>query len=193
MYFAITPALDIPAACLSEPPQTHISRAFFKIKEATHRFSIPVGDSTTCLDIGAAPGGWSEFVAERGGRVVAVDPSPVHIPTHLAAKVTHIPSRIEDIPDVLAHGSFSLVLCDMNLHWRSMLNLIKSLPLDLVPDAKLVLTFKCVAQTNPDALKAVYDEACAIMSPRFKSVGFTQLLANRSREWTFVAELASSQ
>jgi len=50
------------------------SRAAFKLKELDQRFRL-VKRGARVLDLGAAPGGWSQIAAERvgDGRVVAVD------------------------------------------------------------------------------------------------------------------------
>lgn len=56
------------------------SRAVFKLQEidARDRLLMP---ATTVIDLGAAPGGWSQLVAERvgsrGGRAIAVDLLPM--------------------------------------------------------------------------------------------------------------------
>ena len=56
------------------------SRAVFKLQEIDDRDRL-LAPATTVIDLGAAPGGWSQLVAERvgsrGGRVVAVDLVPI--------------------------------------------------------------------------------------------------------------------
>jgi 23S rRNA U2552 (ribose-2'-O)-methylase RlmE/FtsJ len=50
-----------------------INRAEFKMKEAVDFFSIDLKKVRTCLDIGAAPGGWTHYLSQSGIRVVARD------------------------------------------------------------------------------------------------------------------------
>lgn len=50
-----------------------ISRAGHKIREAVEFFGIDMSDVKSALDIGAAPGGWTEFLLGRGATVLAVD------------------------------------------------------------------------------------------------------------------------
>jgi 23S rRNA (cytidine2498-2'-O)-methyltransferase len=49
------------------------SRAFAKLSEALLRFGHPISSGEICVDLGAAPGSWTWFTANRGARVIAVD------------------------------------------------------------------------------------------------------------------------
>lgn len=50
-----------------------INRAEFKLMEAVEFFGIDLGKVGTCLDIGAAPGGWTHYLSRKGIKVVARD------------------------------------------------------------------------------------------------------------------------
>ncbi len=50
-----------------------INRSELKLDEAVRYFSVDMDGAGTCLDIGAAPGGWTDYLARHGRRVVAVD------------------------------------------------------------------------------------------------------------------------
>lgn len=50
-----------------------ISRAEIKIKEAFEAFELKERKFERCLDVGAAPGGWTGFLVRRGAKVVAID------------------------------------------------------------------------------------------------------------------------
>ncbi|VVB76791.1 Ribosomal RNA large subunit methyltransferase M [uncultured archaeon] len=50
-----------------------LNRAEFKMKEAVEFFSVDLHAGMRCLDIGAAPGGWTHFLSQRGVKVLARD------------------------------------------------------------------------------------------------------------------------
>ncbi len=52
------------------------SRASYKLIEIDEKFSL-VKPGQTIVDLGAAPGGWSQVVAKRAGNVVALDLLPM--------------------------------------------------------------------------------------------------------------------
>ena len=53
------------------------SRAYLKLWEACARFDEWPRPGQTCLDLGAAPGGWSWAIARLGARVLAIDRAPL--------------------------------------------------------------------------------------------------------------------
>ncbi len=59
-----------------------VSRAHFKLAQLDERFGL-VAPDCWILELGAAPGGWTAYLAEKlvQGRVVAVDPLPVAAPS----------------------------------------------------------------------------------------------------------------
>jgi 23S rRNA (cytidine2498-2'-O)-methyltransferase len=65
----------------SGPP----SRAYLKLWEALTLVGTRPQPGMTCLDLGAAPGGWSWALAQMGARVISVDKAP------LAAEIARLP------------------------------------------------------------------------------------------------------
>ena len=58
------------------------ARSVYKLKEIHEKFNI-LPQRGIILDVGAAPGSWTQFVLRlRGGRVVAVDLAPLAIAPH---------------------------------------------------------------------------------------------------------------
>ncbi|WP_198368719.1 SAM-dependent methyltransferase [Roseomonas rosulenta] len=53
------------------------SRAYLKLWEALTRIGRHPGPGETCLDLGAAPGGWTWVIARLGAQVTAVDKAPL--------------------------------------------------------------------------------------------------------------------
>ncbi|MBI3562210.1 MAG: 23S rRNA methyltransferase [Gammaproteobacteria bacterium] len=55
------------------------SRAIFKLKEIDHKYNL-IKPTGTIIDLGAAPGGWSEYAAQQAGArgtVIALDILPM--------------------------------------------------------------------------------------------------------------------
>jgi 23S rRNA (uridine2552-2'-O)-methyltransferase len=93
------------------------SRAVFKLEElhARERLFKP---GMTVLDLGAAPGGWSQFAAERvgkSGRIIALDLLPVEaIPGVTTIQGDFQEEAVLDqLIETLAGQSVDLVLSDM--------------------------------------------------------------------------------
>ncbi|MCZ6658197.1 MAG: RlmE family RNA methyltransferase [Gammaproteobacteria bacterium] len=57
-----------------------VSRAHYKLRHLDRRFKL-IGNNFQVLELGAAPGGWTDYLGERltMGRVIAVDPLPVTV------------------------------------------------------------------------------------------------------------------
>jgi 23S rRNA (uridine2552-2'-O)-methyltransferase len=96
------------------------SRAAYKLKEIDekHRFLKP---GSQVIDLGAAPGGWSQIAAERTqsiagkGQVVAIDISPME--ALAGVEVLHLDFMAEDaearLKALLRDGHADVVLSDM--------------------------------------------------------------------------------
>ncbi len=100
-----------------------ISRAHFKLKQLDERYGL-LRKHARVLELGAAPGGWTAYLAQRleKGRVVAVDPRPLAIN---AANVEFVQGlfgepavdrcldRLLSVPDAGECAGVDLVLSDM--------------------------------------------------------------------------------
>jgi 23S rRNA (cytidine2498-2'-O)-methyltransferase len=65
-----------PVAIDRAPP----SRAYQKLEEAFLWMNAAPGANDVCVDLGAAPGGWTMTALKRGARVIAVDRAPLEPP-----------------------------------------------------------------------------------------------------------------
>ncbi|HVE83628.1 MAG TPA: SAM-dependent methyltransferase [Myxococcales bacterium] len=90
-----------------------LSRAAAKLEEALDAFGLEPGKGESCVDLGAAPGGWTARLLERGARVVAVDPANLAGALARHPRLTHVrSSAFAYQPDQPADWLF----CDMA--WR---------------------------------------------------------------------------
>ncbi len=76
----VVPARDAPSLAPGGRLRIHVpeaapSRAAMKLAEAFHWLDRAPDPGDLCVDLGAAPGGWSYVLLERRARVVAVDPA----------------------------------------------------------------------------------------------------------------------
>ncbi len=127
-------------------PQFHpspepVSRAAFKLLEALDVFAIATPAGARALDLGASPGGWTQVLAGRGLRVVAVDPGALD-------------PRVATLPDVEIHRTlaqtylsaatepFDLIVDDMRLDARESAEIIVQAARLLEPDGVGLMTFK---------------------------------------------------
>jgi 23S rRNA U2552 (ribose-2'-O)-methylase RlmE/FtsJ len=112
------PGGDAPVATDRAPP----SRAYQKLEEAFAWMESAPQAGQTCVDLGAAPGGWTATVLKRGARVVAVDRAPLAPPlgrdprvaTVIGNAFTYVPAAPVDwlVCDVVCEPPRSLAICD---------------------------------------------------------------------------------
>jgi 23S rRNA (cytidine2498-2'-O)-methyltransferase len=89
------------------------SRAAMKLEEALDSLPFEPGRGDSCVDLGAAPGGWTQRLVARGARVVAVDPARLMPELASNPRVKHVQeSAFSYAPDEPADWLF----CDMA--WR---------------------------------------------------------------------------
>lgn len=98
--------------------ENYAARSVYKLKELDKRFGL-LGPGLTVLDLGAAPGSWTQYAAQRigpKGRVLAVDLSEPG--ASFGPNVTFlVADAFEASPDLTKalqdHAPFGLVLSDM--------------------------------------------------------------------------------
>jgi 23S rRNA (cytidine2498-2'-O)-methyltransferase len=91
---AFSPALTVKGTDPAGGPKRmkreggSISRASLKLEEAFEWLGDAPGRAETCVDLGAAPGGWTQRLLSRGARVIAVDPAKLKVPP--SPKLKHV-------------------------------------------------------------------------------------------------------
>jgi 23S rRNA (cytidine2498-2'-O)-methyltransferase len=69
------------------------SRAARKIEEALAWLGVSPGPGEVCVDLGAAPGGWTYVLSEKRARVIAVDPAKLRPEIAQRRNVEHVPGN----------------------------------------------------------------------------------------------------
>lgn len=150
-----------------------ISRAKFKLMEAEIVFGLDFSKYDSALDLGAAPGGWSSFLLEKGLRVTAVDPADMHPSLLQDRRFTYLRNNAADVqfpPD-----AFDLLVCDMSWDPEKMAELVKRL-LPAVQEQGLILTTVKLLHGKAFATLRKVEQ---IMEPEAKLVKAKQLFHNR--------------
>jgi 23S rRNA (cytidine2498-2'-O)-methyltransferase len=120
--------------------EDQISRAKFKLLEAEQRFGLDFQYARAALDIGAAPGGWTSFLLERGLRVTAIDPASMHPSLQGKPNLTIYKKNAADVK--LRQDEFDLLVCDMSWNPRQMARLVADLLYALQSGGTAIITVK---------------------------------------------------
>ncbi|MBC7419531.1 MAG: RlmE family RNA methyltransferase [Bdellovibrio sp.] len=98
--------------------QNFAARSVFKLEEIDQKFKI-LKPNQTVLDLGAAPGSWSQYCSQKigtGGRILGVDLTPVAVKLKNAVFIQADLRDLELEKIFVEHGfkpSFDLVISDM--------------------------------------------------------------------------------
>ena len=130
-----------------------ISRAKFKLLEAEKSFGIDFSAFRHALDIGAAPGGWTSFLLQRGIHVTAVDPAKMHesLVGHPQLKIMRKNASAVRFRD----NQFDLLVCDMSWSPKQMVKLVKDLLYCLSPGGTAIVTVKLMHKKPMALIKEV--------------------------------------
>lgn len=156
-----------------EPDQ--ISRSEFKLLEALELFAIATPARGVALDLGAAPGGWTRVLRQRGLYVTAVDPAPLDPRLAHDRAVRYRPLTAQEY---LAAGpdTFDLIVNDMRMDARDSARLMVAYARYLAPDGAALITLK-LPEREP---RAVLDHALRLLARGYVVAGARQLFHNRS-------------
>ncbi len=135
-----------------------LNRAEVKMKEAFDVFGLNGKSIGSCLDVGAAPGGWTNFMVKRGATVVAIDRAALDY-DRLATKdvrviedlkdysdghaVLHIRANISDAERLpMKESGFDLLAIDTNTDYLESSKLANALAIYLKRGGFLIMTLK---------------------------------------------------
>lgn len=151
-----------------------ISRAKFKLLEAEQQFSIPFASYRKALDIGAAPGGWTSFLLERGIQVTAVDPAKMHPSLSGYSGLRVIRKNAAEVS--FREAEFDLLVCDMSWSPKQMVKLVTGLLHSLEIGGTAVITVKLLTKKPMALIKEIIEQ---FEETRMQVQGVKQLFHNR--------------
>ena len=153
-------------------------------------FVAALRNSSYAVDIGASPGGWSDYLASLGCQVLAIDPGAVHcvspLVRHVAKLVQDAGEELRDFAAQAPDQGLTLLVCDMNVRPTEAVALIRDVATrcPMSPRASLVLTCK---ETTAGRSKLLVNEALAALSDCWTNFRTFHLLSN-GKERTVVAD-----
>ncbi|MFD2117781.1 SAM-dependent methyltransferase [Paenibacillus yanchengensis] len=160
--------------------ENQISRAKFKLLEAERIFSLDFSSYHTALDIGAAPGGWTSLLLERGLTVTAVDPAELHESIRQHPALTYLKKNANDVKFPSNH--YDLLVCDMSWSPLLMSRLILQLEGALQPSAIVIVTIKLMHKKPLQTIKEVINR----LQAEFHLERAKQLFHNRDEITLFL-------
>jgi len=157
-------------------PADAVSRAYLKFNEGLLWSGIVLGKNDKCLDIGASPGGCSQFLLQQGVNVFGIDPGAIHPAVLNHPRFTHIRCRIKDAKQALFRD-VRWITADMNVAPNYTLEVLE----DVIAKARdsiqgLLFTLKLIRWELADNLPMLLDR---IRTWGFADVRLKQLVFNR--------------
>lgn len=150
-----------------------ISRAEFKLLEALAVFNVDLSKADSALDLGAAPGGWSKVLLERGLKVTAVDPAL------LSASILNHPNltHIKDVAERLKPKSpFDIIVNDMRMDMMASSKIMLDLSPFLAFGGLVIMTLKLPHKEWYKNTKRAFK----LLEKSYTVQGARQLFHNRS-------------
>lgn len=182
-----------------------ISRAEFKLMEAFDEFKIKIKGKKFALDLGAAPGGWSVFLAKQGFNVLAIDQGELNVKNindlkieymeflkdqntdidKLLSKyqILHVKDKFQSLLENKIATKFLLMTCDMNISPSEASQAVLLFKNMLVSGGALIFTIKCKTLYA----KNFIEEAVGVLSKDFEILQILALPNNR-QELTLYAK-----
>jgi len=168
-----------------------VCSARYKIQECVEHClpqSVWENEIHHVIDIGAAPGGWTGFLLEKGKRVAAVDPAIIDL-IKPSDDWIHIQKVVQDGQEELKrfHESYDLLVCDMN---RDPIE-ASSLCLEVAPLLRsggwFILTLKLPNKPSKKEIRQAENNLRKKLEPDFHVTDVAWLFANTLNERTLIA------
>lgn len=159
--------------------ENFISRAEFKLMEAFDVFGItpPVDTNNPrhALDLGAAPGGWSKVLLEKGFHVTAVDPGALD-PRLTHPKLTHINATAQRFFAAQNEKNrFDCLVNDMKIDPFDSARIMLDAADCLKPTDFAIMTLKLTKNQGP----AKINKILLFLEKKYRVVNTRQLFHNR--------------
>jgi len=176
----------------NQPDYGAICKAYYKIRECHLRNLFELNpETTTAVDVGAAPGGWTQYLGPYCKKLFAIDPA---IMKYEAENVVHLKMKVQDSLEILGDQVIDLVVDDViTSHPKDSLHIVEPIVRHLKVGGYLVLTLK-LGGRNDNYVNSLLDwfrhHVNAIM-PYMHIEQIVHLFANTNFERTVIAKKMS--
>ena len=188
-----------------------ISRAYYKLHELEQRKLVQFVNTNNmnnnnnnaneskiislAIDIGASPGGWTEFLVEKQNRMVlAIDPGNMDEKLMKNPNVIHINKKMEDSMEIInsyasntSKYSLDMIVCDMNMDPRDSARICSQVVPYLKTNGILILTIKLVLHGKKMYEEFLNETSILLSNAGYKTVKELWLFANGRHERTLIA------
>lgn len=159
-----------------------ISRAEFKLLEAIECFSLELPAHGLAVDLGAAPGGWSKVLLEKGMHVIAVDPANLSPILEQNPNLTHFKGLAQSFLEK-NDKTVDLLLNDMRMDTLKSIRITNDMAPCVKAGGLVIITFKLPQKGK----MALVNKGLHLLSNVYSVLHARQLFHNRS-EITVVAK-----
>ena len=184
-----------------------ISRSELKLIQAFDEFGS--GNGKTAIDLGAAPGDWTNFLLRSGYKVVAVDnglldypkfeekgirlkiisSGPLTMEDSEQNELIHIKSNARELHGLGAAFKADLIVNDMNMVPEDSVSALLPFSINLCKDAKLVMTIKCINRNAESHIR----RAEKALGSVFKIISVRCLPSNRQELTLYATYLGETR
>ncbi|MBL8785534.1 MAG: methyltransferase domain-containing protein [Deltaproteobacteria bacterium] len=166
------------------------SRAEHKLEEALELFPELLAGLTgepRALDLGAAPGGWTQVLANLDFEVTAIDPATLSPNVLADPRVRHLRITAEQHLE-RSNDRFDLVVNDVRMDARDVARLLVAHRRVLSPGGRILTTLKLPERRALPVL----DTALAILGDAYRVVAGRQLFHNRNEVTLLLSPLGAA-
>lgn len=146
--------------------------------------------SGIAIDVGAAPGGWTQILAKKMKLVIAIDPAELHESLQSVENIRHVQKMSqdteEDMKSILAGQQVDLICCDANRHPVQLKEMLEPTMPYLRVGGTIIVTLKFRGRGAHKSVAAneLVKEA---LGDGFGDIKCLFLLANTQNERTIIA------
>ncbi len=158
-----------------------ISRAEFKLLEALELFNVRLPKNGTAIDLGAAPGGWTYILRQKGLHVIAIDPGELDKRLQSDEGITHMQRKAQEAFPFAEQAD--CIVNDMRMNGDDSAYIMSNAATSLHTGAIGIMTIK-LPEENP---LPVLKKTVKILSRHYKIISVRQLFHNRHEATIFLS------